>query len=33
MPTSEPVNWQPISQMPLVAGMIDGALNDAASWP
>ncbi len=28
MPSSEPVNWQPISQMPLVAGMIDGALGD-----
>ena len=30
MPSSEPVNWQPISQMPLVASMIDGALNDTA---
>ena len=28
MPSSEHVNWQPISQMPLVASMIDGALND-----
>ena len=28
MPSSEPVNWQPISQMPLVASMIDGALSD-----
>ena len=26
MPSSERVNWQPISQMPLVASMIDGAL-------
>src|SRR5208282_6087169 len=23
-----PVNWQPISQMPLIASMIDGALDD-----
>src|SRR5271156_488809 len=30
MHSSEPVNWQPISQMPLVASMIDGALNDTA---
>lgn len=28
MSSSEHVNWQPISQMPLVASMIDGALND-----
>ncbi len=28
MPSSEPVNWQPISQMPLVASMIDGTLID-----
>ena len=28
MPSSEPVNWQPISQIPLVASMIDGALSD-----
>ena len=28
MPKSEPVNWQPLSQMPLIASMIDGALND-----
>lgn len=28
MPPSEPVNWQPISQMPLIASMIDGALSD-----
>jgi hypothetical protein len=28
VPSPEPVNWQPISQMPLVAGMIDGALGD-----
>ena len=25
---ADPVNWQPISQMPLIAGMIDGALDD-----
>lgn len=30
MSSSEHVNWQPISQMPLVASMIDGALNDTA---
>jgi len=30
MPTSERVNWQPISRMPLVASMIDGALSDTA---
>ena len=30
MPSSERVNWQPISQMPLVASMIDGALSDTA---
>jgi hypothetical protein len=30
MPASERVNWQPISQMPLVASMIDSALNDTA---
>ena len=28
MPSPESVNWQPISQMPLVASMIDGALSD-----
>ena len=28
MPDADPVNWQPISQMPLIAGMIDGALDD-----
>ena len=28
MPDANPVNWQPISQMPLIAGMIDGALDD-----
>ena len=28
MPDADPVNWQPISQMPLIASMIDGALND-----
>jgi len=30
MPSSEHVNWQPISQMSLVASMIDSALNDTA---
>ncbi len=25
---ADPVSWQPISQMPLIAGMIDGALDD-----
>jgi transposase-like protein len=30
MPSSEPVNWQPISQLPLVASMLDGALSDTA---
>ena len=28
MPHSDPVNWQPISQMPLIASMIDDALDD-----
>ena len=28
MSSSEPVNWQPVSQMPPVAGLIDGALRD-----
>ncbi len=28
MPHAEPVNWQPISQMPLIASMIDTALDD-----
>jgi nitrogen-specific signal transduction histidine kinase len=28
MPYSDPVNWQPITQMPLIASMIDGALDD-----
>jgi len=28
MPHKDPVNWQPISEMPLIAGMIDGALED-----
>jgi hypothetical protein len=30
MPLPERVNWQPISQISLVASMIDGALNDTA---
>lgn len=28
MPSSDPVNWQPIRHMPLIASMIDGALDD-----
>jgi hypothetical protein len=28
MPHKEPVNWQSISEMPLIASMIDGALED-----
>jgi hypothetical protein len=28
MPDADPVNWQPISQIPLIASMIDGALDD-----
>jgi signal transduction histidine kinase len=28
MPSSDPVTWQPISRMPLVAGMIEAALGD-----
>ena len=28
MPHNEPVNWQPISQMPLISSMIDEALDD-----
>ena len=28
MPHKDPVNWQPIGQMPLIASMIDGALID-----
>ncbi len=28
MPHEDPVNWQPISEMPLIASMIDGALDD-----
>jgi hypothetical protein len=29
MPHSDPVNWRPISEMPLITSMIDGALDDA----
>ncbi|MFX6876770.1 hypothetical protein ABTH39_19600, partial [Acinetobacter baumannii] len=29
MPHSEPVNWQPITLMPLIANMIAGALTDS----
>ncbi len=28
MPHEDPVNWQPIREMPLIASMIDGALDD-----
>jgi hypothetical protein len=28
MPKANQVNWQPISQMPLISGMIDTSLND-----
>ena len=28
MPHDEPVNWQPLSQMPLISSMIDTALED-----
>jgi len=28
MPHNDPVNWQPIREMPLIARMIDGALDD-----
>ena len=28
MPHADPVNWQSISKMPLIASMIDGALDD-----
>ena len=30
MPSSKHVKWQPISQMPLVASMIDSAVNETA---
>lgn len=30
MPSSEPVNWQPIRQLPLIASLIDGALSDTS---
>ena len=28
MPHADPVNWQSISKLPLIASMIDGALDD-----
>jgi hypothetical protein len=28
MPNADPVNWQPISQMPLIASMIDDSLRE-----
>ena len=28
MPNDDPVNWQPICELPLIARMIDGALDD-----
>ncbi len=30
MPNANPVNWQPISQIKLIAGMIDDALGDTS---
>jgi len=30
MPHTDPVNWQPIREMPLIARMIDDALNDTS---
>ncbi len=30
MPHNDPVDWQPIGAMPLVAGLIDGALEDTS---
>ena len=30
MPHEDPVNWQPIQEMPLIASMIDGALARSA---
>src|SRR5271167_3634711 len=32
MPHSDPVNWQPISEMPLIAGMIDGSIKDTRAF-
>ncbi len=33
MPHNDPVDWQPIGAMPLVAGLIDGALEDTrGTW-
>lgn len=29
---SDPVNWQPISEMPLIAGMIDGSIKDTRAF-
>jgi hypothetical protein len=31
MPRSEQPNWQPISQLPLIAGLIDGGVEEAAA--
>ena len=28
MPHTDPINWQPISEMPLIVAMIDGTLGD-----
>jgi hypothetical protein len=28
MPHKDPVNWQPVREMPMIASMIDGALED-----
>ena len=32
MPYSDPVNWQPISEMPLIAGMIDESIKDTRAF-
>lgn len=32
MPHADPVNWQSISKMPLIASMIDGALDDTRDY-
>ena len=32
MPHSDPVNWQPISEMPLIAGMIDESIKDTRAF-
>jgi hypothetical protein len=32
MPHAGPVNWLPISEMPLIASMIDGAVDDTREY-